>query len=617
MTLYVAQEDLYFQKILKYFDREYDYNAASMLDAWAFFQPLDEKIEKLFQILSPYVVFEYLANTPKSRKNTLKFYQINKSKIDEMKSHNDYNDRKSWNDIQLEHSIFPLDEQKMIRDVLIYCSLNDQSQHVQTFVIQNFAHIATMVKIEADLKSLTTKYNIQNLDVHKLPDFEDRVRITQFKEKSFPSLLIKSDALTPTAYNKWFTYVFVKTYLPKLAERLPKNLVLTDSDLVPQLMSYAGAKFANSPTINKIFEYDDVIIEQYNDGIKIKPNQIIIGSETYHVKTNSTLNDILDIVMNDQNQKLLKFTKKALHSNIIDHLKLGHTKVHHLSDQTNNQLDNVSSKYTLTANAQSLLLHLLNKHPLLSEIMNVPLSKDDLLKINKSMIIYNNITSDFIERQSKNIDLVKFNTAYVQLIMTICLTVLTKIESQKIITETKEIIKVDKSLDSKVKNLESQLQDKNNQILQLSKDANRVDSLELQLKDAKSQIQQLEKELDTSKQIVVQPIYHQQPVDLTQLESRLNNTDVTFVGGHQSWQANTKVWAPKATYIHPDEAARQIPKTTKILIINTGYLNHGMYYHTKNAYDNLKDCQLVYLNSQSTNKNIILTELSKQVKLEN
>ncbi len=272
----------------------------------------------------------------------------------------------------------------------------------------------------------------------------------------------------------------------------------------------------------------------------------------------------------------------------------------------------------MTSNAQLILLHALNQHPLLSEILNIPLSKNDLLQINKSIILYNAIISEFItETNVTHINSIMFSLTFLQLIMSICLIVLTKIESQKIITETKNVIKHDTSLENKVKTLEFQLKDKTEQILQLSKDASRVDSLEQQLTDAKSQIQQLEKDLSETQKIIIQPIYHHSQIDINNVESRLNSTDVTFVGGHQSWQSNTKQWAPNANYIHPDETARKIPKTTKILIINTGYLNHGLYYRTKDEYDNLTDCQLLYLNSQSTNKNVILTELSKQIKIEN
>lgn len=622
MTFYVAKENLYFQELLKNFSKDLGPNRpTAMLDAWVHFEPVNDSIERLFNILAPYAVFEYIANNPKSRKNTLKFYHTNKSKIDTVVNNimtdEEFDDRKSWNNLQITHSIFPLNEQKMIRDVLIYCSA-EYSQQIETFIIQNFAHIAALIKSENDLQKLVKHYDIDNLDVNKLPDFEDRIRFTNFKNKSFPNLLIHSDTLTPSAYNKWYSYVFIKTYVPNLAKRLPKNLVLTNSELVPQLLAYSGAKFASSTSVQSVLEYDDIIDATFNNDIKIKTNQLIIGQKTYPIKNNPTLNDILDLILTDHLKMLTQTTQKLMYQNLKHHLENHHTKASRLTDNTKEELSNVISRYTLTSNTQSILFHLLNKHPLLSEILNIPLSKDDILIINKAMAIYNKISSDFINNDHvKNVDLIKFNTAYVQLVMTISITLLTKIESQKVITETKELIKIDKSLESKVKSLESQLQDKDKQILTLSKDASRVDSLNQQLTEAKIKIKDLEKDLDKSQQIIVQPVYHKQNIDINNVESRLNNNDVTFVGGHQSWQANMKQWAPLATYIHPDETSRSVPKTTKILVINTGYLNHGLYHHAKNDYDSLEDCQLLYLNSQSTNKNIILTELSKQIKLEN
>lgn len=79
MTLYVAQEDIYFQEILKYFDKK----SVFTLDSWKFFEPLSDDLVHTFKTIAPYAVFEYLANTPKSRKNTIKFYQMNKSTIEQ------------------------------------------------------------------------------------------------------------------------------------------------------------------------------------------------------------------------------------------------------------------------------------------------------------------------------------------------------------------------------------------------------------------------------------------------------------------------------------------------------------------------------------------------------
>ena len=622
MTLYVAEKDLYFQEILKYFNKSHPNHDTTpmMLDSWKFFKPIDENLTHIFKTIAPYAVFEYLANTPKTRKNTLRFYNINKSAIEHVITHelitdDNYKNRQTWNDIQIKHSTHPLAEQKMIRDVLIYCSIIVDTQ-VESFVIQNFAHISSLIKIETDLQKSVAKYDIENMNIQTIPDMIDRIRITNFKDKSFPQLLIKSDVLTPSAYNKWYSYIFVKTYIPVIAQRLPKNLVLIDHNLIAELLLYSGSKFSGSQALESVLKYSDEIDKNFNNGVKIKPNTLTLGSDTYHIKTNSTLNDILDLIITDKNEKLIKITNKILHHDLKFHLENNHTTAHRLTDDAQIKINQIISKRTLVSNAKLTLLNLLNKHPLLPEILNTPLTNDDLLKINQNIIMYKSIISEPMneyDTQYKN--LLLFNTSYIQLLMSICLTILTKIESQTLITETKEVIKTDATSQQKIELLENKIQHKDNQIMKLSKDASRLDALKHQLEEAKIKIQTLEKELDTTQQIIVQPIYHEQTVDITDVESRLNNTDVTFVGGHQSWQANVKMWAPKATFIHPDEASRKIPQTTKILIINTGYLNHGLYYHTKNAYDSLKNCQLLYLNSQSTNKNIILSELSKQIKL--
>ena len=90
------------------------------------------------------------------------------------------------------------------------------------------------------------------------------------------------------------------------------------------------------------------------------------------------------------------------------------------------------------------------------------------------------------------------------------------------------------------------------------------------------------------------------------------------MGGHQSWQTKIKQWAPQATFIAPRDYTVTISERTELVVVNTAYINHSMYYKVKARVKQIeqttgKMLKLIYLNTQATNKEHIIEDIRQQL----
>ena len=153
--------------------------------------------------------------------------------------------------------------------------------------------------------------------------------------------------------------------------------------------------------------------------------------------------------------------------------------------------------------------------------------------------------------------------------------------------------------------------------LSSKKDA-RIESLENKLEEAQRDIERLKDELESQEPIVIEKQISNQQMSEAEVLKFLNSDDenIFFVGGHQLMIAKMKQWAQKVEFLEPRDYTKEISNKATTVIICVAYLNHGMYYKTLNRINQLRehhDVKVIYINTQSTNKEYLLKEIGSQL----
>ena len=153
---------------------------------------------------------------------------------------------------------------------------------------------------------------------------------------------------------------------------------------------------------------------------------------------------------------------------------------------------------------------------------------------------------------------------------------------------------------------------------QFSKKQSRIESLEDKLAEAQKEIERLEKELESQEPIVIEKQVSNQQLSEAETLKFLNSDEenIFFVGGHQLMIAKMRQWAQKVEFIEPRDYTKEISSKATTVIICVAYLNHSMYHKTLSRINQIKehhDVKVVYINTQSTNKEYLLKEIGSQL----
>ena len=153
--------------------------------------------------------------------------------------------------------------------------------------------------------------------------------------------------------------------------------------------------------------------------------------------------------------------------------------------------------------------------------------------------------------------------------------------------------------------------------LSSKKDA-RIENLENKLEEAQRDIERLKTELESQEPIVIEKQISNQQMSEAEVLKFLNSDDenIFFVGGHQLMIAKMKQWAQKVEFLEPRDYTKEISNKATTVIICVAYLNHGMYYKTLNRISQIRehhDVKVIYINTQSTNKEYLLKEIGSQL----
>lgn len=147
-----------------------------------------------------------------------------------------------------------------------------------------------------------------------------------------------------------------------------------------------------------------------------------------------------------------------------------------------------------------------------------------------------------------------------------------------------------------------------------SKKDSRIESLENKLEEAQKDIERLQAELENQEPIVIEKQISNQQMSEAEVLKFLNSDEenIFFVGGHQLMIAKMRQWAQKVEFLEPRDYTKEISNKATTVIICVAYLNHGMYYKTLNRINQLRehhDVKVIYINTQSTNKEYLLKEI--------
>ena len=151
-----------------------------------------------------------------------------------------------------------------------------------------------------------------------------------------------------------------------------------------------------------------------------------------------------------------------------------------------------------------------------------------------------------------------------------------------------------------------------------SKKDSRIENLENKLEEAEKEIERLKAELESQEPIVIEKQISNQQMSEAEVLKFLNSDEenIFFVGGHQLMIAKMKQWAQKVEFLETRDYTKEISNKATTVIICVAYLNHGMYYKTLNRISQIRehhDVKVIYINTQSTNKEYLLKEIGSQL----
>ncbi|QSQ10505.1 hypothetical protein H0A61_02913 [Koleobacter methoxysyntrophicus] len=170
---------------------------------------------------------------------------------------------------------------------------------------------------------------------------------------------------------------------------------------------------------------------------------------------------------------------------------------------------------------------------------------------------------------------------------------ITKLQ-QMIFQQKKDIDKLNKKADEEYKRAREEF------IAKIKEQEKTIKELEKQ----NAELMQDKNELETLRK----SLFSAQPDEIPdipdgEIHKTINRPEIVIVGGHPSWQQRIKKHLSDITIIETDNQNYDfdIKQKIKLIVFNTAYLNHGIYYKFINfaRKNNIKVC---YITNQNINR---------------
>lgn len=667
MTIYKGM----FEKIEKddfdyYSDLGYGSNEK---DLWSYVEPFSIQLEDIFNFVAPYVVFDKISNDNIARKKVLAFYHKYQKTIDKAieKLSQKEDKRNNWFIQQTTATIYDTVEQQHIRSVLIYMTLVPEEEIGR--VTELFAKIGGQAILAMEKQATNSVKSVKRTN-KMLGEmvFSETVTLDTLAQHAKLEHIISKGLVRPypfertSLYNEelfefFYFYYFYDTYIIKFPYM---HIAICDKDYLTEFVLATVVRYQQyivgdmGLDINTLIKKELLGIEEVTEQLPVKHEQSNSDKQFHFTDIDLTiskrdsirtfLTNNANILQNKVDETMENYIRKnkALQKGYVESL-IGHGQNTYLEDRASHFIEDETINNQLVAVQiinESIARNVYEKmaeYPQVVELINKPLTKELWGTLQSAMHLIDvfvplrEIDLDFENRFALELNMFIDKALYYLVseysyntignLNTVLLEELDKRQQQEEVVEVNSR-KLDKqsAFIRELQFLKKQVKNADERILKLSKDAARVEALELKLQETLKVNKELQEKLETVEPVIIERVVTSTEPVATKEEviQRLNRKETTFVGGHQSWQAKIKQWAPHATFIAPRDYTVTISEKADFVVLNTAYINHSMYYKVKARIKQIeqttgKTLKLIYLNTQATSREHIVEDIRQQL----
>lgn len=638
-------------------------------DLWSYVEPFSIQLEDIFNFVAPYVVFDKISNDNIARKKVLAFYHKYQKTIDKAieKLSQKEDKRNNWFIQQTTATIYDTVEQQHIRSVLIYMTLVPEEEIGR--VTELFAKIGGQAILAMEKQATNSVKSVKRTN-KMLGEmvFSETVTLDTLAQHAKLEHIISKGLVRPypfertSLYNEeffefFYFYYFYDTYITKFPYM---HIAICDKDYLTEFVLATVNRYQQyivgdmGLDINTLIKKELLGIEEVTEQLPVKHEQSNSDKQFHFTDIDLTisnrdsirtfLTNNANILQNKVDETMKNYIRKnkALQKGYVESL-IGHGQNTYLEDRASHFIEDETINNQLVAVQiinESIARNVYEKmaeYPQVVELINKPLTKELWGTLQSAMHLIDvfvplrEIDLDFEKRFALELNMFIDKALYYLVseysyntignLNTVLLEELDKRQQQEEVVEVNSR-KLDKqsAFIRELQFLKKQVKNADERILKLSKDAARVEALELKLQETLKVNKELQDKLETIEPVIIERVVASTEPVATKEEviQRLNRKETTFVGGHQSWQAKIKQWAPHATFIAPRDYTVTISEKADFVVLNTAYINHSMYYKVKARIKQIeqttgKTLKLIYLNTQATSREHIVEDIRQQL----
>lgn len=638
-------------------------------DLWSYVEPFSIQLEDIFNFVAPYVVFDKISNDNIARKKVLAFYHKYQKTIDKAieKLSQKEDKRNNWFIQQTTATIYDTVEQQHIRSVLIYMTLVPEEEIGR--VTELFAKIGGQAILAMEKQATNSVKSVKRTN-KMLGEmvFSETVTLDTLAQHAKLEHIISKGLVRPypfertSLYNEelfefFYFYYFYDTYIIKFPYM---HIAICDKDYLTEFVLATVVRYQQyivgdmGLDINTLIKKELLGIEEVTEQLPVKHEQSNSDKQFHFTDIDLTiskrdsirtfLTNNANILQNKVDETMENYIRKnkALQKGYVESL-IGHGQNTYLEDRASHFIEDETINNQLVAVQiinESIARNVYEKmaeYPQVVELINKPLTKELWGTLQSAMHLIDvfvplrEIDLDFENRFALELNMFIDKALYYLVseysyntignLNTVLLEELDKRQQQEEVVEVNSR-KLDKqsAFIRELQFLKKQVKNADERILKLSKDAARVEALELKLQETLKVNKELQEKLETVEPVIIERVVTSTEPVATKEEviQRLNRKETTFVGGHQSWQAKIKQWAPHATFIAPRDYTVTISEKADFVVLNTAYINHSMYYKVKARIKQIeqttgKTLKLIYLNTQATSREHIVEDIRQQL----
>lgn len=664
MSIHKGKEGKLTDKVDQLLRHDEDY---FMNHIWSVTERYPKKVEDFLTMVAPLEVFRLMTSKPKIRKRALKTYKKNEGDI--MESIKNIERKKYPWSVVNEDTIYDKLEQEELVNLMLFFVTNGKKEVNKTKEI--FSEVFVIAKkafrSEKDLLKLEDgKEEFFNLGKNKMIDKSDlskALTIASHMSNGYPSLLIDDEfgELNEPRYETFYIYLFCDKYISEF--KYLQLIVTSQSDYkkinhwsLTRNFEYIAKNIEVSDEVlndaYSLFQHDKRIKEKYKGNGNFFP----VKDFAFIIADRMSILEAIEIFqknVENEMRRVLYVKASTIAIKVKDSMAItadNHKPV--IDNESYRDIEEEISKvgvYNEQINRVNayLIASTHSKGGISAELLDIPLSTKAWQEVNKytDLISFGfladtpmidekeeeaRVKSEQERAEAIYIILVQF----VQAALLVAQKEVIKLKEKNFNSkkaknsEKKAIEKLEKTVfnqkqelsqkDNALKNNKEELSALSDKVRKLSKSNSRLESLENQNEQLKIENEKLKKDLENQKPIIVEKTVRNTGVDIEKVLDKLNSPDehVVMVGGHPALIAKVKQWSPNMDFIEPRDYSKEISSKATIVIMNVSYLNHAMSSKAFERIEKIKkehNVQVVYLNSQSTNKDFLLKEIGEQL----